>query len=147
LSLLFREVAQQLADAGVGRLLGSRFVEALGLELHCLGLLTYGVQPQRANQPNGPPAHKPFNVVPADQWNVLAEALPVGVEQAMAMTVLFRAHLAELIRLRRVAVLQPFGEVVVNTGVFFLERYRQGEDFLFGEALKRTHGIGPPVSS
>ena len=95
LPLLLGQVAEQLADAGVGRLPDRRFVEPLRLEFHDLDLLADRRQAQRANQPDRPPLHEPLDVLPPDQRDVLAELLAVQFDQAMAMVVLLLAHLVE----------------------------------------------------
>ena len=47
MTFLFGEVAQELADAYVGRTASGRFIKALGFELHQLGLFLNRLEAQR----------------------------------------------------------------------------------------------------
>src|SRR5439155_25735865 len=83
---------------------------------------------------------EPLDVLTADEWDVVAEALPVQVEEAVAVAVLLGPQLAELLRRGREVLLEAVGEVVEDAGVLFLEGDGQGQDLLLAEALERAHG-------
>ena len=136
---LFREVAQQLAHARVRRAARRGFVETFRFKLHGLGGFLHGLETEWPHQPDRPPLHKTPDVLPPDERHVITETTSVNVEQPMAMPVLFAPEFFELFGLFRIIVLQAVGEVVVNSGVFFLERDGQGEDFLFAESFKGSH--------
>ena len=72
---------------------------------------------------------------------MISKTTAVKVEQTMAVPVFFASELLELFRLFRVVFLQAVGEIVVNAGVFFLERHGQREDLLFGERVKGSHRL------
>ena len=61
---------------------------------------------------------------------------PVQLDQPMPMAVFLAPHLGELLRLRRVVLLQPVGEVVVDARVLLLLRDGQRENLLFLKAFK-----------
>ena len=135
------QVAQELPNAGIRRLAGGGLVEALGLQLHRVGCLANGGQTQRPNHPDRLADDEPLDILAADQRNMLAELLLVKLQQAMAMAVLFAAHLLELRGGDGIDGLQSLGEIVVNAGVFFLQGNGQGQDFAFAQALEGSHGV------
>src|SRR4051812_36269324 len=63
------------------------------------------------------------------------------------MAVFVAPHLAEFVRLFGIAVLKPIGKVLVNAGIFLLERNGKSQNFLLREALKRFHNASSPGSS
>src|SRR6267378_2857030 len=117
LSLLFREVSQQLAGVGVGNLLDGPLIEAARLHLHALGLSADRVYAERPDQPHRPPLHETLNVVPPDHRNMIAETLLVYFEQSRAMTRLLGLHLLEHLRRGRVFLPQAIREVAVDAPV------------------------------
>jgi hypothetical protein len=82
--------------------------------------------------------------VPANERHVVPELLAIQVEQPVAVTVLIGPQLAELGRLCWKGFLQAIGEVVVNAGILFLQRNRQGQNFLFGETVEIAHAWSCP---
>ena len=101
----------------------------------------HGLQAQRPNQPHGPPAHETPHLLTPDERDVLPKPAPVKVQQPMAVPVFLPPHLGELLGLHRVSLLQAIREVVVNAGILLLQRNGQGEDLLFGEAVKGSHKL------
>ena len=87
------EVAQQLADAGVGGALQGPLVEAARLELHGLGLLAHLVEAERPHQPQRLVVDEALHVLAPDQRDVLAELRAVQLDQPPAMLVLLLRHL------------------------------------------------------
>jgi hypothetical protein len=73
---------------------------------------------------------------------VLAEFLPVDLDQPAAVSVLFARHLGEHLGRGGVIVLQPLGVVGIDASVLFLERDGDGENLLLGQVGKSFHG-GP----
>ena len=138
-AFLFREVAEQLADAGVGGAAGGGLVKAPGFHFHGLGGLLDGLQAERPHEPDGFPVHKTAHVLPPDVRDVVAEAALVKFQQAVAMAVLFAAHGAEFFGLFGIIGLQAVGEILVDAGVFLFQRNGQREDFLFGQAVECFH--------
>ena len=57
------------------------------------------------------------------------------------MSVFVTPQFVELLRLLRVILLEAIGEIVVDAGVFLLQRNGQREDFLFGERIKGAHRL------
>src|SRR5208283_4040683 len=85
LSFDFFEVAEEFADAGVGDLRHRLLVEAAGLEFHHLGMLADFGDLQRTRQPEWPALHESLDVLTADQWNMLAEAGAISLNERGAM--------------------------------------------------------------
>ncbi len=73
LPFFFGQVAQQLANAGVGRLLDRPFVKLFGFEFHQRDLPLNHFHAKWTNEPHGPARDEPFDVVPPDERNMLAE--------------------------------------------------------------------------
>ncbi len=140
LALLLGEVAQKLTDAGVGRLVGGLFVEAPRFELHRLGLLAHRRQAERPHQPDRCARHKPLDIVAANERNVLAELLPVKLQQPMPMPVLLHAHFGKLVGNGGGVGPQSFREVGVDACVLFFERNRQCQNLALAQALESSHG-------
>ena len=142
------QVAEQLANAGIGCLLLRALVEAARLELHDLDLLADRIDAERPRQPDGLAVDEAFDVLAADVRNVLAESRPVGFDQAGAMLRLFLAHLVEHPGGGRIAFAKPIGEVRVDPSVFFLERDCQREDLALRQVFEiASHTSGEPDGS
>ena len=109
----FSEIAQELAHAGVGCPSGCRFVKALGFQLHQLGLFLHRLEAERPYQPDRRPAHKAAHVLPANQWDMLAEPRAVKIQQTMTMGILVLPHAGELFGLLRMILRQGLREIVV----------------------------------
>ena len=67
---------------------------------------------------------------------MIAKASAEKVEQTMPVAILLPAHLAESLRLLRIAIAQCGHIIIVNTGVFLLQGHGQGKDFPLVKALK-----------
>jgi hypothetical protein len=137
------QVAQELADAGVGRLGDGPLVELLGLEFHQLDLFADRIDPQAACQPDGPTLHEALHVLPSDEGDVIAELAAVQLDEPMAMAILFPPHFFEHVCGGGIVCFQMLGKVAINSGVFLFEGNRQGEDLLFAQAFEGSHGGGP----
>ena len=99
------------------------------------------LEAEGAHQPDRSPLHETADILPPDEGHVIAESLFVMFEQAMAMPVFFAAEFFELLRLLRVILLQPVGEIVVDAGVFFFQRDGQRENLLFSQRFKGSHRL------
>src|SRR5437588_121507 len=83
------------------------------------------VQAERPGQPDRLPLHETLHVAAANQRNVLAEFLPIKLDEPMAMAILLGPHLNELIgQLGKIGP-QAIGKIGVNAGVFFFQCDRQ----------------------
>ena len=71
---------------------------------------------------------------------MLAEFLPVEVDQAAAVLAFLGRHLGEHLGAGRVVGAQPLGEVGVDAAVLLLVADRQGEDVAFAEVGEPAHG-------
>src|SRR5205823_1494291 len=89
LALLLRQVAQQLADTSIGGAAGGGLVETPRFDFHQGRLLASGRKSQRSDQPDGFAAHEAFDILPANEGNVIAESLPVEIEEPVPVAVLF----------------------------------------------------------
>ncbi len=130
------QIAQQLADRGVADFLDGALVEAPRLQLHDLRLLAHRVQAERTHQPHRPAVDEAFDVLAADQRDVLAELLLVELNQAGAVLRLLRLHLLEDHGAGGVGFAQAVGEIAVDAPVFFFERNRQGQNLALGELIE-----------
>ena len=89
-SLLFGQITEQLADANILRTARSDLIELLGLEFHAFRCFLDGLQAEWPNELNGAAIHEPAHVLPADERDVVAELLPVEVDEPVAVAVLVR---------------------------------------------------------
>ncbi len=140
LAFLLGQVAQKLADAGIGRLLDGPLVKLFGLKLHQLDLLADRLDAEPGRQPDRPTLYKAFHVLAADEGDMVAELLPVKLDEPMPMAVLLGPHLLQHPCCRRIVTLETLREIVVNARVFLLQRDGQGENLLFAQAFKGPHG-------
>src|SRR5262249_32182294 len=81
--------------------------------------------------------------VPADVRDVLAELLPVELDETVPVAVFSRPHLTEHLGRRGERFFQSVFEVAVDLGVFFFQGDGEGEDFAFGQRLEGTHWRHP----
>src|SRR5205823_2992270 len=84
-ALLLCQIIEQLADAGVGGAGGGFAVEITGLQLHGGGLATDDIERQRAEEPDGLAVDEAFDVLAADEREVIAPARLVYFDQAAAV--------------------------------------------------------------
>ncbi len=112
----------------VGHLLDGPLVEPAGLELHDLRLLPHHGDPQRPDEPHGTAPHEALHVVSANQRNVVAEPVPVDVQEAGAMAGFLALHLVEHRRRRRIRITKAVGEIAIDAAVLFLEGNREREN-------------------
>jgi hypothetical protein len=122
------QVAEQLADRGVGDALGAALVKPARFPFHQLGLLTNDADAERPRQPDRSPLDEAFDVVTPDQRNMVAKPLAVRVDEAGPVFRFFRLHFFEHASRGRVRLTQTLGEIAVNAPVLFFERNRQRED-------------------
>ncbi len=130
------QIAQQLANADIRRLLGSPGVKALGLELHPLGLLADGVERQVTREPDWSAADEALDVFAPDRRKVRSEALLIHLQQQMSMALFLFGHLAEDFRGIGIALCQILGEAEIDPAVLFLAGDRNRQHLAFGEAPK-----------
>src|ERR1035441_6570751 len=76
------------------------------------------------------------HILSPDQRDVLAEPVPVKLDQPMPMPILLPPHLGKLFRLRRVTLLQPVRKVVVDARVLFLLGNGQRKDLFLIKAIE-----------
>ena len=143
--LFLGEIAEQAAHADILGLFGGFRIELLGLLLHGLDFLADDVERQVLHQPDRTAAKEALDVLAADRRQVLAEALLVGLEQAMAVAALFLGHLLEDLRGVRITLPEVFGEGHVDAAVFLFGSDRDRQHLALAEFGEIFHG-GPSVS-
>jgi len=134
----FGEIAEQPADTDVLGLFGGLDVEPLRFEFHRLDFLADGVERQVLGQPDRAALEETLDVLAADRRQMLAEALLVHFEQAMAMAALFLGHLLEDFCRVRVTLSEVFREGHVDAAVLLLGGDRDRQHLAlaeFGESL------------
>ena len=112
------------------------FVEAACLEFHHLSLLADVLNSERTDKPFGAAFDKTFHILPANQWDVLAEFLAIEIEQGLTVPRFLRLHLLEHLGGGWISFAKPVGEIAVNAPVFFLEKNRQCQNFPLGKLLE-----------
>ncbi len=131
------EFDQQLPHRGVARAFRRLAVITLGLEFHVLGELAHVLQSKRPRQPQRLLGmQKAFDVLAADQRQVLAELLPVEVVEHGAVMHLLLGHLVEHLGGGGELLAQAFRKAAVDAAVFFLVGDGERQDFLFGQVGK-----------
>ncbi len=133
------ELEQEFPGRGVARGVGGAAVEALGLELHVLGELAHLVEIELRHQPERLLGDEAFDVLAADQRQVLAEFRAVELEQHGAMAHLLVGHLVEHLGGGRILLAQALGEAAIDAAVLVLVGDRERQDFLFGEIGETFH--------
>src|ERR1043166_17889 len=76
-AFLFGELAEKLTNPWVTRSPRRCFVEALGLELHACGSALHCFKAERTHKPDWTSVDETTNVLPADQWHMIAEAAAI----------------------------------------------------------------------
>ena len=94
---------------------------------------------QRVRQPDRLPDDEAFDVLAANERDVLAEAFAIEGGQLAPMLGLFFAHLGEQPRAGRIVLAKPLGKIGVNALVLLLERDGQRQDLPLGEVAKALH--------
>jgi hypothetical protein len=103
-------------------------------------LLADILDPQRADEPFGAPFDETLHVLPTDQRDVLAEFLAIEIEQRLPMLRFLRLHLLEHLGGSWVRLAKPIGKITVNAPIFFLEKYRQRQNFALSEIFETLLG-------
>ena len=130
------EIAQELADAGVAHLLDRAFIKTAGFEFHHFHLLAHFVNAQWLHQPHRPPLDKTLHVLPANERDVLAEALPINIDQAGAVLRFFLPHLVEDLGGVGIGFPQTIGKIRINAAVLFFQRNGERQDLARRELLE-----------
>ena len=130
------QFVEQLADRGVARGFRRLAVEAAGLVFHRLGVFAHFVEVERAHQPDRRLLDEAFDVLAADQRQVVAEFFPIEVEQHGAMAHFLVRHLVEYLGGGRKLRAQTLGESAIDAAVLFFVGDGEGEDFLLGTGRK-----------
>ena len=134
-----RQIVEQLPDAGV---LGTRsrlLVKTPGFHLHGTGGFVDRVQPERPHQPDRLPLQETPDILPPNQRNVFSEFLPIQLDQPPPVPGLFYPHAVKNGRGCGEVLTQAFDEIGVHPLVFFFQRNRQRQNFLFGKSVKVLH--------
>jgi hypothetical protein len=139
--LHLRQVAEQLADGGIGGAAGGGAVEAAAFGFHLPGGLAHGFNAQGGELPGGAAGGEAAHILPADERDVLAEFFRVQVDQAAAMLVFLRRHVLKYFGAVGVVFPQALGEVGVDAAILLLRADGQGQHFLFGELGEVFHGL------
>ena len=80
------------------------------------------------------------DILAPDQRDVLAELVPVQLQQAAAVVAFLSGHFVEHRGAAGIVVPQALGDVGVDATVLFLVGDRQGEDLAFGQVGEIAHG-------
>jgi len=131
LALFIRQFIQQLACGSICNAGNGSRIETPCFHLHDLGLFPGHVYAQRPHQPRWPPLQKPFDVLPPDQWDVVAKALPEHRQQPVPVHDLFVAHLFEHLPSRRISLPQGVSKFAVDAPVFFFRSDGQRQNLFF----------------
>ncbi len=127
------EVAEQLADRGIGAAAGGALVEAARLQFHELGLTAELVDAEIVHQDERLAADEAAHVLAADEGDVLAEFLPVELDQTVAVLVFLFRHALEHFGGGGVVLAHRFGVVGVDAGILFFVADGEREDLAFAE--------------
>ena len=120
-AFFLREIVEQLAHSDILSPAGRSFIKPAALHLQRAGLVAHHIQAQRADQPHGLARNEPLHVLPTDERNVLAEALPVQLEQPAPVARFFAAHAVENGSRGRKVLPEAFGVVGVDALILFFE--------------------------
>ena len=112
-------------------------VEVAGFGFHRGGQFADAIEAEVFGQPHGRMADEPFDILAADQGDVVAEALAVHFDEAAAVAILFDLHFQEDLGGAGVGFLEGVGDGAVGAAVLFFRGDRQGEDFPFGQIFER----------
>ena len=115
------KIVEERAHAGIGDPRGGRFVESPSFELHRRRLSTCRLDTQRAVEPQRATLDEAFDVLPANQRDVVAKPLTEQLGQRAAMVGLLVLHARKDLGRRRIVLAKPLGEIRVHTFVLFLE--------------------------
>ena len=80
-----------------------------------------------------------FDVLAADQRNVLSKFLPEEFDEAAAMVRLFLAHAVEHLRRAGEILPQSFGEISIDALILFFQKNSQGQNLPLGKAFEVSH--------
>ncbi len=84
-------------------------------------MLAHGFNSQRADQPNRTALDEAFDILAANQGDVLAKALAIHFDEAGAVFGLLGLHFLEHFGGVGIGVAQAVDEIAVDAGVFFFE--------------------------
>src|SRR5208337_5018670 len=138
-SLFRRQIVQQLAYAGVLCACRGLLIEAPRLHFHGADLAADLLQAKRRVQPDRLALYKSAHVLAADEWDVLAELLLVQLDQPAAMPDLLLAHFFKHLSCAGKVFPHALAKVGINAFILFLQRNRQGKNFLLGQAIEVFH--------
>src|SRR6266850_5177355 len=140
MAFLLCEVPQKLPRPGISCASRGHFVKPFGFHLHGLSAFLDSLQSQGADEPDRAAAHKSAHVLAPNERHMLAKARAIALQQPMPMLILLVAHFLKLPGLLWIILTQSISEVVVDTGILFLEGNGQREDFLLGQSFESAHG-------
>src|SRR5260370_20429635 len=86
--------------------------------------------------PEGAAVEKAFDVLAADERDVLAKPLAVDLKQGVAVPGLLGLHLFKNLGRGRVRFAESLGEVAIDPAILLFQGDRQGEDFALGEVFE-----------
>ena len=115
-------------------------VEFPRLLLDLLRLPAHRVQAHGSDHPMRRVLDEAFDVLAADEGNMLAELVPVEVDQHPPVSALFLRHLVEHLGGSRILVPQPMGVIQKYPRMLLLQRDRQGHNLLFFKVGELFHG-------
>ena len=132
LFLDLREIAEQLADRGVGRSRHRLPVEARRRALHFVRARANDVDMERTDLPDRLLRDVAMDVLAAHERDVLAKLRDEKVDELAAVFVLLAGHFVEHFGAGRVVLEQTVGEVGVDAAVLLLVADGEGQHFALG---------------
>ena len=133
------EVAEQLADRGVGCARQGLPVEAGRGALHFARVRAHGLEAQGPHLPHRLRRDIAADVLPPNQRNMFAEIRCEEIDEPAPVNVLLRRHLVEHFGAVRVVVVQAVGEIGVDAQVLLLIADGEREDLAFGQIGEIAH--------
>jgi len=116
-----RQIVEQLTGLGIGGARCRALVKAAALDLRRFRLAPNDLRAQRPDEPRRPPRDESTDVLPANQWHVVAEPVTVSVQQPGAMRGFLLTHAVEHSGRRRKLCAEAFGIVGVHALVLFFK--------------------------
>jgi hypothetical protein len=136
-----------LLSSRAGRALGGEAVEPRGVGLHLLGGVAHALDRQRPYVPDRAADDGAFDVLAADQRNMLAVFCDIHVEQPAAVVVLLRRHRLEHLGAGGIVLAQSERVVGVDAPILLLAADGERQQLALGEVVESAHSgnsrIGP----
>src|SRR4029079_13672218 len=139
----FGELYQKLSHRGIARIFRCPAVVALRLEFHVLGKLAYLFEAERPREPKGLfRMKKAFDVLAADQRQVVSKLLAIEIEQHRAVMHFLFGHLVEYFCRSWELLAQTFRTAAIDAALLLFVCEGECQNFVLAEIGKPFHA--PP---